>query len=147
MADQLIKSSAGVALTPAGGGTVTNGQIVSTEAVVIVADDTTSHEDLIEVSVKIDAGTDGAAISVTLAEGNTAGEYDGETTPSVTTLTDAEMRNCQVPFSVIANASVQRSTGVFRVTKPRFIVLVKNNGALSITGLVVSYRKLNYESV
>ena len=146
MANLLLKGSAEVSLTP-GSITPTNGQIVSTEAVVLAADDITSKEDEIEIIVTINGGTDAEAVDITVSEGNTLAEYDGNVPASSAGVLDAQFRNCQVPFSVFCDTGVQRSKGVFRVTKARFIVVVKNNSTAALTNLIISYRKLNYESV
>ena len=148
MANILLKPTvdAGTVLTPFINNPA-NGIIVSTEAVILVADDVTEHEDLIEISATINGGTAGESVTVTVSEGNTAAEYDGNVPVSSSGVLDTQLVNCQVPFSVIADTGVQRSTGVFRITKSRFIVVVKNNCTAALTNLLISYRRLNYESV
>ena len=119
---------------------------MSTAAVLLSADDITAQEDEVRVDIDFAGGTAGEAVNIYIAEGNAAGEYDGDAPVDSAVVPVDSLPNLGVPVPVIVQAAGGRGSGVFRVTKSRFVVVIENAGAIAITTVGVNVTPLNYQS-
>lgn len=148
MADILLKPGTETTLVfPSGSAPVSGARYASNE-IIIVANDTASHPDVIQVTVEANGGTATEPVNVFLAQGNTAGDYDGIVASGVDPLSIAPLPNMDPLGSLIMDGSnLMRKSFVARVLKPRFVVVIENGNAAGLTALVVTVKEYNYESV
>ena len=109
MSDTLLKPGTETSLTFTDNAPA-DGARYASNAITLVADDVTAHTDQVLVTVEGtgDATSAGNAVNVYIAQGNTAGEYDGNVVPSVNPGAET-LPNLDIPFPlIVANATLQQ---------------------------------------
>lgn len=125
-----------------------SGNRQSSQIINLAADDTTAHADEIQITIEANGSATGEAVNVYVAEGTHAGpdDFDGPVPESGSPTVD-QIKNINLPSSLIMGPTVlMRTSMVFRVNKPRFIVVVHNATAVALTALVATVQIYNYES-
>jgi len=146
MADLVLRAGTEIGLTfttasPVGGARISSG-IVN----LAIVTDIDPHPEEIVVTIEATDGSTGEAVNVSVAQGFHDGpdDFDGPITASDPGISDSLAVNVGVPFPLImpGTSLLVRTSGIFRIYKSRFIVVVHNDNALTINNLVVTARSL-----